>query len=216
MGAIDILVDSVQSLYTSLYGSVPPYFFNAVVLFLFAIFIAVITYGIWRFYKTLSKRNFISLNLGKYNISTHPQSRKFFAVLFYFLEYLFIMPVLITIWFAMLSIVILVIASDRTAGQILMLSAALVMAIRILAYSKEELSEELAKLFPFITLAAFLSAPGTISNFNSLNKLREIPLLFDSIVYFLVIVIIFEIILRVLYTLFDLAIGEERINKDEK
>ena len=216
MGWLDSFVDGIESFYNTLYSSVPPYFFNAVMLFLFAVFIAIIAYGIWKFYTTLSKRNFISLNLRKYNTSKYPQFRKLFAVLFYFIEYLFIMPILITIWFTMLSIVVLVIAADRTSSQTLMLSAALVMAIRILAYSKEELSAELAKLFPFITLAAFLATPGSVSNFNFINKLREIPLLFEKILYFLVIIILFEIILRVLYTLFELAMGKENISEEEK
>lgn len=184
-------------------------------LFFFAVFISIIAFGIWKFYQTLSKKNFLLLNLSRYNMARHPNFRKFFALLFYFIEYILIMPILLLIWFSILSFVILLIASQRNVIQILMVSGAMIMSIRLLAYCKEELSKELAKLFPFITLSVFLLTPGIISDFNLFTKLKQIPILFNSIIYFFVVILIFEIFLRIIYVLYEVAAGNEVLGFDE-
>src|SRR3989344_2438759 len=121
------------------------------VLFL-AVVLAVISLFIWEFYKSTSKRNLIRLDLKKYNYSEHPFVSKILAIALYLIEYIIIIPFLIILWFTGLSIVLLLIA-ERPINEILFISAALIGAIRILAYYKVEMSKDLAKLFPLITLS---------------------------------------------------------------
>jgi len=108
----------------------------AVQVLIFSIVLAVVSLFIWEFYKSTSKRNLIKLNLNKYNVSDHPLTSKFLATLLYLLEYMIIMPLLILLWYAGLSIVLLLVASGRTVDQVLLLSAVVIGAIRILAYFK--------------------------------------------------------------------------------
>ena len=90
------------------------------------------------------------------------------------------------------------------------------MAIRILAYYNGEISKDLAKLFPFIALSVFLLTPGAFDFENVLNKLKELPALLESAFFFLILIFALEIILRIVYTLYEIAIGKEEIKDDEK
>ena len=110
------------------------------------------------------------------------------------------MPFLISLWFAALSIFLLLIA-ERAAGQILFITAALIIAIRILAYSHTEISKDLAKLFPFITISVFLLSPASFEFNNVLLRLGEIPSLFSNLFFFLIVMVGVEIIMRLTYTL---------------
>ncbi|MDO8564005.1 MAG: hypothetical protein Q7R87_03270, partial [Nanoarchaeota archaeon] len=166
-----------------------------------ALFIVVISLFIWQFYKSLSKRDLIELNLDQYNTAEHPVAEKIFSVILYFLENVVIMPLLIVLWFAALSVVILVISPESQIGHILFLSASLVSAIRILAYSNSELATELAKLFPFITLSVFLISPTGLAFLDINKQLSEIPFLFADVFYFLFAIFIIEVVLRLIYSI---------------
>ena len=214
MGVIDGIVGYLNSVYLGLSSSLPPKLFLGISLFLFAIIIAIAAFIILKFYLTLSKKNFIHLDLRKYNTSEHPSLHKLFAVLFYFIEYILIMPILILLWFVLLSGVLLLLASERAAGQILILSGAVIMAVRILAYYNEEISKELAKLFPFIALSIFLLTPGAFEITRFLEKLRELPGLLENTIYFFIIIFIFEIIIRVVYTISELFKGHEEVGEE--
>jgi len=165
--------------------------------------LAIASLFIFKFYKSVSKRNLIKLNLSKYNTSEHPLTSKVYHMLLYLLEYIIIMPLLIILWFVGLSVVLLLIAKDQTIGYILWLSASMIGAIRILAYIRGEIAKDLAKLFPFITLSVFLLSPGVFSWAIMSEKISQIPSLFSHVFSFIFVVLVVEIILRVIYTIYD-------------
>ena len=215
MGVVDVLVDTINKAYTDLSISLSLNAFLAIKFFIFAISIVIITLIILKFYTALSKKNFIKLNLRKYNYSQHPGAKKFFAVLFYFIEYILIMPALILLWFLVLSIILLLLASARTMIQLLTLSGALIVAVRILAYHDEESSKELAKLIPLVALSIFLLDPEVFEPSTFLIKLKELPSLLNNIAFFLLIIFALEIVFRFIYTLTELSRGKEEVG-DEK
>ncbi len=216
MGVIANFADSVRLGYSHLSVNLPPKLFLITQLFLIAILIVIVAFIIWGFYSTLSKKDFIVLNLRKYNTSEHPVLRKLLAVLLYFIEYILIMPALILVWYIVLSIILLLLVPDRAMGQLLLLTGSLVMAIRILSYIKEEISKELAKLFPFIAVSIYLLNPDIFTKFDFFDKLNEIPVLFENIVFFLVSISVLEIILRISYTAHELAMGKEEVGGKDK
>jgi len=126
------------------------------------------------------------------------------------------MPALIIVWFTVISVVLLVVASDRSIEQLLLLSGALIITIRILSYYADEMAKELGKLFPLIALTIFLLTPEVFNIPSFFEKLKELPLLFDSILSFLVFILLFEVALRVFYTLFELAKGNEEVGEEVK
>jgi hypothetical protein len=212
MGMIDSLVSVVRESYDGLMGLFPSAVGQSVNVLILAILIAVVALFIWYFYRTLSQRNLISLNLSQYNTSDHPTMNKILATILYLLEYMILMPFLISLWFAALSVFVLLIASERSVIQILMLAASMVLAIRILAYSNGEISKDLAKLFPFITLSVFILTPGSFDLGNVLGRFADLPSLFTNIFYFLLVLLIVEILLRVVYMLIQLWRSREEIS----
>lgn len=159
---------------------------------------------IFKFYKSLSKRNLISLNLYKYNTSEHPITSKILAMLFYLLEYIFFIPFLIMLWFAGIAIFVLLISSESlTIDYILWISAALIGAIRVLAYIRTEIATDLAKLFPFTTLSFLLLSAGDFDLDLLVANLKTIPSLLNHILSFIIVILIVEIIMRAFYTLYE-------------
>ena len=184
----------------------------------FAILLAIVSLFIWNFYKSISKRNLIELNLSKYNTSEHPLASKFFATILYFLEYIVIMPLLIIFWYAALSLVLFLIASEFSVHGVLFVSAVIIGAVRILAYFHSEIAKDLSKLFPFIALSVFLLSfenIGNVFNFDAvLSKAYEIPVYYSEIYSFILVVLAIEIFLRFIYTIYEFWRSEEKANAE--
>lgn len=195
--------------YRSINTNLSPFFGEGVNMVLLAIIISLVAIFIWNFYKSLSQRDLISLNLRKYNKSTHSVFHKIWAILLFFLEYLLLMPFIIFLWFFALAIMILLIAAERSASHVLLISGAMVASIRLLSYHKNELAKDLAKLFPFITLSTFLLSARAFNPEDVILKISEIPSLLNSVFYFLFAIFIIEVILRLLYTVLDFWKSEE-------
>ena len=198
---IDSVLTAVLSAYQHAMVTFPHGAADMIAVFLLAFFIVAIALISWQFYRTLSRRDFIKLNLHHYNLSDNMVRKKVVSALIYILENILIMPILILFWFALLAIIIFVIAEQPEIRTILLVSAALVTAIRILAYSVPVLSEDVAKLFPLIMLSVFLLSPSIIGFEHFIEQIQQIPLLFTSIIYFFFAVFSIEIVLRCLTTL---------------
>lgn len=178
------------------------------VIFLAAILI-IVSFFIWNFYNSTSKRDVIALNLREYNPYEHHLSKKFLAIFLYLLENIVIMPFLIALWFSGLAFVLILIAKERPIGDVLLIAAAFVSAIRVLAYYKGEISKDLAKLFPFMALSIFLLSPGQFDLQSVISHIQEIPSSLTIILSYISVVFIIEIILRVLSTIYNFWISEE-------
>jgi len=206
-------IEEIGSLFLEGYSSLNSYLGKGsglvVQVFLFAALLVVVSVFIWEFYKSISKKDLISLNLKRYNRFEHPVVSKLFAMFLYFVEYILIMPLLIAFWFVGLAVMLLLIAEERSIQGILLICAVFVSAIRILAYHRAEISKDLAKLFPFITLSVFILTPGSFQVTSMLDKVYEIPDLLWHILYYLVAIFVIEVVLRVLYLIFDFFRSEE-------
>lgn len=201
----DILENFVETAltnpYSSFLNSLPEHyriFFN---IFVYTILIALYSIFVFQFYRFLARKNIIKLNLSQYNRSQHPFFKKFFATLFFSIEYIIILPILVFFWFAILAFLLLLLSKDQPVNQILLVSAAVVGAIRITSYFNEDLSRDLAKIFPFTVLVIFLLSPNFLEFTPVISKLSEIPFFLNHILFYLIFVIIFEIIIRGIYTI---------------
>src|SRR3989344_5844242 len=152
--------------YNNFLSLVPEKYQVLINLLVFSLLIAIYSIFTWHFYRNLSKKDILELNLSKYNRSSHPFLTKLFASLLNILEYIIILPFLIFFWFAILALIILMLSESQAAAQIVTIAAAIVASIRILAYYTEDLSRDLAKMFPFTILTISLLTP----NFFSLDR----------------------------------------------
>lgn len=166
-------------------------------LFFFTALIVIYSVFVFYFYRYLAKKNLIELNLGQYNQYASPGLAKFFASIFYIIEYIVILPILTFFWFAVLAILILVLSEGILAPTILLISAALVASVRATAYVSEQLSQDLAKMLPFTLLAIAITKPGFFTINALLQRVQDIPSLFSQVPYYLVFIVAVELIMRI-------------------
>jgi hypothetical protein len=193
------LISAYEEVSTSL--QLPYEVKEVILVVLFAIGIVLVSLFIFKFYKTISKRDLIELNLVKYNWSEHPLARKFWATILYLIEYILVMPFILLLWFFAMAIIVLMIADQKSTIDVLMITASMVAAVRMLSYYGKEIAIDVAKLFPFISLGVFILSPGGFSIPKIIGQLNEFQNLLDNVIYYLVAMVIIEITLRLIYTL---------------
>jgi hypothetical protein len=168
---------------------------------------------VFYFYRFLAKKNIIELNLNQYNQYSNPILIKVFATLFYIIEYLILLPILTFFWFAILAVLTLILAKGLTINMVLLLSAALVAAVRITAYITEDLAKDLAKMLPFTLLAIAITTAEFFDIPAFLDRAYEIPNLLSSIPYYLLFIVAVELVLRIFDFLQEVLQPEETTEK---
>ena len=146
--------------YRSFSNFLPEWAKQLLLLAFLSLLILIYAISIWKFYRFVSKKNIFELDLRKYNKSSNSFLYKFFNVLFYFIEYLLILPFLVFIWFSLFSIFLMALTKGLSLDRILMISAVVVASIRMAAYYKGDLSKDLAKLLPFTILGLAITSPN--------------------------------------------------------
>ena len=194
-GVFESLGNILLEAYSSLTEILPPFVTSFISFFLIALLLVVSSVVIYKFYKSVARKNLISLDLGKYNKTKHPFIVKLVAGLLYFIEYVLILPFFIFLWFVILTIFLLIL-TDRTITTLLVISATLIAAIRMTAYYHQDLSKDLAKLIPFTLLATSLLQTNFFSVERVLGQISLIPRAFGHVFYYLSFIIILEVVLR--------------------
>ena len=78
----------------------------------------------------------------------------------------------------------------------MLITAALIAGVRITAYISEKLSQDLAKMLPFTLLALALTGDRFFSLELFISRLSDIPTVISDLPYFIIFIIIIELILR--------------------
>ena len=199
-GAINnITSETLNNSLNSISSLFPEPYKSYLVLGIFILLISIYSIFVWKFYRFLAKRDLLELNLNQYNNSEHPFLKKFFEVLLFIAEYIIILPVVVFFWFFVISIILLLLAKEHSISNILLISATMVGAIRISAYYNEDLSKDLAKLFPLTVLAVAFLTPNFFDLNNTISKISEIPNLFTNIIFYLIAIVILEFVLRIFF-----------------
>jgi hypothetical protein len=205
----------ITTSYNEFLQTLPTWAQNFMNLFLLAFLVAFYAIMIWKFYTWIAKKDILELNLSKYNRFQHRGLAKTLAVLIYSLEYLIILPVIIFVWFSMFTLFLMLLTKNIEIQTLLIASVIMVAAIRITAYYKEELSRDLAKLFP-LTLLTVALTEGLINFEKITTQISTIPSFFNEIWMYLLFILVIEYFLRGLDLLF-LAFGvlgdEEIVSK---
>src|SRR3989344_7806599 len=92
---ISSLASEIDFIYQAILSATPYQLRDMLRVFLFAVFILILTGFAWIFYKSISKRDILRLDLQQYNVINYPIIKKFFVIIIYFIEYLLIMPIII-------------------------------------------------------------------------------------------------------------------------
>ncbi len=188
-----VVEDIINNFFGKIESGIPENYKLFIILLFFTILIIIYAIFVFYFYKILARKNIINLNLGQY--AGDGAAVKFFAFIFYIIEYIIIMPLLTLLWFGFLA-VFLIILSKQGVATILMISAALVAAVRVTAFINEDLSKDLAKLLPFTLLGLFIIQPDFFNLSEMIGRISDIPSLFYHIPYYLIFIVALETIMR--------------------
>jgi len=169
---------------------------------------------IWNFYRFVAKKDLVKLNLNQYNTSQHPIFAKFFGAIFYFTEYILILPLLVFVWFSVFTLFLVFLTENLDVGSIILISATVIAAIRAVSYYNSNLSKDLAKLLPLTLLALAITNTGFFSIERILSHFSRLPAFFSQIFFYLIFIIILEIILRIFDFLFS-SLGLQKQEKEE-
>ena len=191
--------------------SLPQWAQSFISFFLIALLILIYAVFIWKFYRWISTKNLLELNLNKYNKSQHPATAKMLAGFFYLLEYIVILPFLIFFWFLIFTFFLLVLTENLPVGTLLIISATIIAAIRMTAYYNEDLSKDLAKLVPFTLLGVSIINPNFFNVGRIISQVSEIPQFVTHIISYLIFIVALEIVLRI----FEFAFSIFNLRDDE-
>lgn len=208
--------------YKSMLNSLPFWARDFINFFLLVLFIMFYSILVWKFYKFISQKNPLGLNL---NEKYHPNKTNFFtrviAGIIYFIEYALILPLLVFVIFTVFTFFLIMLSQAQEISQILLISATVIAVIRITSYYKEELSQEIAKILPFMLLAVAVLNPDTLIKSQYLeriiNHLSVIPSFINQIGNYLFFIIGIELILMFFDTIFSLlGVNDEDETAEEK
>ena len=206
--------------FIGLESSIPERYRILVGLSLYTMFILLYSVFIWKFYKFLARKDIIKLNLKQYNRTQNPGLEKFFAIVLNSVEYIIILPFLVLFWFSILAFFILILSESSDVLHIMLITGAIIAATRVTSYISEDLSKDLAKIFPFTILATFLLNPDFFNVGRLFEKIIQIPSIFENIVIFMVFIFVIEFILRGFYSIVELIYSdktsETEITSEEK
>ena len=183
------IMNATQSLsLPEFYSTIEPLIYYIIAMVIYAFFI-------FKFYRFVASRDIFKIDFEK-----HRGKGKAAMYALYILGYVILFPILIFIWFGVFSVFMALVSSTKPLGEIMLIAMALVATIRIGAYYSEDLSRDLAKLLPLAILAIFIIERSYISIFGSVEILYQMPLMWKSMVYYLIFVICLEFILRILHS----------------
>jgi hypothetical protein len=163
---------------------------------IFVIGMVIYAIFIFKFYRFLARRDIFSLK---------KEGKKGLHPVVYVLGYIFLYPIFAFIWFIILSVLLAFLAREQAVHNVLLVSVALISAIRITAYYHEELSRDLAKMLPFALLGIMLVDITYFSFSTSVSIVRQMPALWNVMMYYLVFLIVIEFVLRISHGIYSLA-----------
>jgi hypothetical protein len=165
-------------------------------LMFFVFGMAIYSVYIFRFYRFLARKNIFDLDFKRYETSRFRVVRSVLHLVFYIVKYLMLFPCLTFFWFAVMTLMLAFLRKNQTTETTLMVSMAVVSAVRITAYYDENLSDELAKILPFALLGVFLVEPTYFSFPASINLLQQAITQWENMAYYLLFVVALEFVLR--------------------
>jgi len=156
-------------------------------LFYLIIMIALYSIAIYHFYRYAATRD----------VFRH--SRRRHSKLVGFCKYFFLFPCVAAIFFLGFSLILISLTKESSydISGILALSFAIIVTIRITAYYTEDLSKDVAKMLPFAVLGVFLVDSSYFSIQTVIARIATLPEYVNTILQFLVLIIISEWVLRI-------------------
>ena len=177
---------------------------------LFVVAMAIYAIFIFKFYRFLARKDVFRIDLKKYSKAKFALFKKLSSIIAYIVKYLILFPLFVFFWFVILSLLLMLLARNTEAQMILMISMAVVAAVRVSAYYNEDLSKDLAKMIPFALLGVFLVDMSFFSFRSVLDTARQLPSLWKVMAYYLMFTVVLEFVLRIVYSVVSITKPKEK------
>lgn len=164
----------------------------------------VYTVFVFHFYRFLASRDIIKVDFSRYEKA----GLKFGRFIIYLFQHVLFFPVIIFFWFAVLAVFLGFLGRHQTPESILLVSIALVSAIRVTSYYSEDLSKDLAKMLPFALLGVYLVDQSYFDFSVSLTLIEGLPNYWRLLVYYFAFIMGLETVLRILHFFATLGKGK--------
>ena len=164
------------------------------------VIVSIAVYGIFvfHFYRFLARKDIFRLDLQKHNQAKRPFLRKTISVIFYIFKFLLLYPVFVFIWFAVIAGLLYLMSRNQSTDNIMLAAMGVVGAIRMCSYYNSALATDISKILPFALLGIMLIDSSIIDIANPTEGVREAALQLETVLYYLVAVVAFEFVLRML------------------
>ena len=206
---LDILQQYLNAALPSLSSNLPTLLLFTVVIFLYAI-------AIYAFYRFVAARDTFGFNLAPFRKDAKKgKGARLFNFALRVLEYGFVLPIIVFIWFAGFSLMLFMLSKGMPMEQILFIAITVVSAIRITAYCSENLSKDLAKLLPLVLLAIAITEPSFFSIELIKARIAGLGIFVGKIFAFVLFAIAVEWSLRILLSIKRALFGFSQKDKEE-
>ena len=179
--------------------------------------LAISAYSIFVFifYRNLAKRDLITLNLDKYSNNLTGKIKKYIKSITFVIQYILIIPILLTFWTLVLAIILTLLSSDADHSRNALIATSVVGSVRILSYWTEDLSRDVAKMLPFGVLGVFLVGDAQVQVSEIRELLQSLEEIATSFVSSLFLIAVVEGVLRSITSIINL-ISLRRGNLSQK
>lgn len=164
---------------------------------------------VFKFYRFLSKRDIINLKTQQYYEAYEGFMHHAARILFYILENLVLIPLLIFFWASVLAALLALLSKNPDPGTILLSSFSIVAAVRITSYYNENLSQDLAKMIPFALLGVFLVDISYFTYDGAVAVAKNLPNFVKYLLFYLIFAVLLEFVLRITHGIASLFIKKE-------
>ncbi len=179
--------------------------------------LAISAYSIFVFifYRNLAKRDLITLNLDKYSNNLTGKIKKYIKTITFVIQYILIIPILLTFWTLVLAIILTLLSSDADHSRNALIATSVVGSVRILSYWTEDLSRDVAKMLPFGVLGVFLVGDAQVQVSEIRELLQSLEEIATSFISSLFLIAVVEGVLRSITSIINL-ISLRRGNLSQK
>jgi len=163
---------------------------------MFAVTVSFFAFIIFNLYRSMSVQNALGIDLSGLRKSGRPL-HLFFYGLSYLTLYGVVFPMLAYVWFWVLVVLLAFLYNTMQPNELLLISMAVLTAVRVTAYYNADLSKYIAKILPYGLLGIFLVNLGDFDYQNSISLLQRAATEEQTAFYYWVYVSCQELVLRV-------------------
>jgi hypothetical protein len=149
------------------------------------------------FLERLSRKEVLYLENSKNPLISDSYSDHTFKIIFrYFIKNLVFFPLMAVVLTAITTIFLIIMSKNQPANTIAAISVAIIIVIRILAYTNEKLGIEVAKMLPFALLTVVLTDPSTFAQDDLIIRINQLRHISTSVLPLFFVFIVAELIIQ--------------------